>query len=392
MSTKEENILPLIAAYLNKELTHAEQKILEDMLKEEEYEKIFLEHVGTYRNYRQVHFADNVNVNEAWKKTSSKLSGSLYEQEKTITKPIFSFRAVLKYAAIFVFVLTGIYFLKFNSAETQSVQSAVKDENAIIITLADGTKKIINTKSHDVLKNSSGQVVGRHDQNTATYSASGDTEMIQYNTISIPFGKRFTLYLSDGTKVDLNSGATFKYPQQFIAGKLNREVYVEGEAYFEVSKDRKHPFLVHSNNLTVKVLGTHFNFRAYNQEKSTSVVLAEGAVEVKSVSEGRTINLKADQMAVFNKKSNTLLKEDVFAENYTAWIDGRLIFRKVPLDFILEALERHFNVEIENQSTILKNSPLNANFGNDDLEKVMKYLEDDFGLKYKVKNSKIIVY
>ncbi|MCI9843579.1 FecR family protein [Flavobacterium pectinovorum] len=391
MLTKEENILPLITAYLNKELSHEEQTALEEMLREEEYEKIFLEHVGTYRNYRQLHFADTVNVEDAWGKTSSQLNWPLQREEKTITSYRFSFNRTLKYAAILIVIMTGAYFLQPYFTEDQTLENAVKDENAVIITLADGRKKIINTGADDVLKNSKGLTIGRQHGNSLAYGENLNSQTIQFNTISVPYGKKFTLYLSDGTRVDLNAGSTLKYPEEFIKTAQNREVYFSGEAYFEVSKDDAHPFLVHSNTMEVKVLGTHFNFRSYTEEKSAAVALLEGAVEVKSKT-GSTIKLKPDEMGILNEDDNGLIKQEVYAENYAAWVEGRLIFRKVPLDLILKALERHFNVEIENRSKILKKSLLNANFGNDNLEQVMIYLQDDFGLKYKVKNKKIILY
>ncbi|WP_281631573.1 FecR family protein [Flavobacterium luteolum] len=391
MLTKEENILPLITAYLSNELTANEHAELKAMLLEEEYEQIFLEHVAAYRNSRQINFVQTIDVNKAWEKTVSKVSHPLQNAPHIKSDAALSYKSILKYAAIFIFLLTGTYFLSEYFTASQPLTAAVKGEENIVITMADGTKKIINSNSKSSLKNSSGAVIASQSGNSATYGGSSNYASLQYNTISIPYGKKFTLFLSDGTKVELNAGSTLRYPEEFIKQSANREVYVTGEAYFEVSKDTKHPFLVHSNTMDVKVLGTHFNFRSYSEEKSSSVVLLEGAVEVKSAS-GDAVNLKPDEMGVLDKNSNSLNKEEVFARNYTAWVDGQLIFRKVPLDIIIRALERHFNVEIENQSTLLNKSLLNANFGSDNLEKVMKYMQDDFGLKYKVKNNKIIIY
>src|SRR5690606_36367432 len=104
-----------------------------------------------------------------------------------------------------------------------------------------------------------------------------NSDKLAYNTLKIPFGKKFRLQLSDGTMVHINSGSTLKYPIKFIAGE-NRQVYLDGEAFFDVAKDKKHPFIVNADNLNVRVLGTHFNVSNYPEDAVTDVVLVEGSV------------------------------------------------------------------------------------------------------------------
>ena len=115
-------------------------------------------------------------------------------------------------------------------------------------------------------------MVGNQNGNKIVYDTETTLEKLVYNTIKIPYGKRFELQLSDGTIVHLNSGTTLKYPVKFIASG-NRQVFLDGEAFFDVAKDKTHPFVVNADNLNVRVLGTHFNVSNYPEDKLTDIVL-----------------------------------------------------------------------------------------------------------------------
>ena len=143
----------------------------------------------------------------------------------------------LAYAAMFLILLTSGYFLYFNEANENSFTIP---DNAITLQLEDGTVKIIEEDGSSKVLDKSGKFVGqqRGSQLVYTKQVSTSVEEVIFNTLTVPYGKKFNLLLSDGTKVTLNSGSSLKYPVQFLEG-AQREVFITGEAYLDVAKDLK---------------------------------------------------------------------------------------------------------------------------------------------------------
>ena len=187
----------------------------------------------------------------------------------------------------------------------------------------------------------------------------------QYATIEVMDGQTSHLFLFDGTEVWLNSGTQFKYPSQF--NTTERTVFLNGEAFFKVAKNKNLPFKVKTGKLEVEVLGTTFNVSAYKDEDSQSVVLVEGKVQINNSKGSKIAEIKPGQLAVKNSgtpliitKTNTIL--------YTSWKDGKVTFNGERLGDISKKLERWYNVEIhfDKESlkdyhfsgTILRNKPV----------------------------------
>jgi hypothetical protein len=170
-----------------------------------------------------------------------------------------------------------------------------------------------------------------------------------FNTVIVPYGKRSQITLSDNSKVWLNSGSKLVYPVKFVAKK--REVFLEGEAIFEVSHDENHPFFVLTQSLDVKVLGTVFNLCAYSDEKTVSTVLESGSVELRFDSNIFTGQKKETMIpgmqAIFNPESKSLIQSMVKAKDYMSWKDGYVVLEKNSLESIAKRLSRYYNVSIE---------------------------------------------
>ncbi|WP_431243682.1 FecR family protein [Flavobacterium sp. P21] len=215
-----------------------------------------------------------------------------------------------------------------------------------------------------------------------------------YNTIKIPYGKKFRLQLSDGTFVHLNSGTTLKYPIKFIAGE-NRQVFLDGEAFFDVAKDKKHPFIVNVDNLNVRVLGTHFNVSNYPEDTSTDVVLVEGSVGMYQPNEEfdalKNTILKPGFKGTFNKENTKISTKPVITDIYTSWINGGLTFRNMTFKNIITKLERRYNVTIVNKNEKLANEKFNASFKEESIENVMSYFNDIHGINYTIKGNQILI-
>lgn len=169
-----------------------------------------------------------------------------------------------------------------------------------------------------------------------------------YNQLIIPYGKRSVLTFSDGTKAWVNAGSKLVYPTEFSKDK--REIYVDGEVYIEVFEDTKRPFVVNTQDMRVKVLGTKFNVSAYKIDKEKSVVLLSGSVNVSSKKYNSELTLTPNQKYLVQEDSYKVKTVD--AENYTSWTKGLYIFESEELKNILIRLERYYGVRIKCDDTI----------------------------------------
>lgn len=143
----------------------------------------------------------------------------------------------------------------------------------------------------------------------------------QLVSLENPRGMRSSVTLSDGTKVTLNGGTILTYPTAFVADE--REVEVEGEAFFEVEHDGEHPFIVKAGEVRVRVLGTKFNVKAYDEEDDIEVVLTEGKIGIGLDADKPVIRMEPEQLVRFDKTSRTFAKQQVDQNLYTSWIDGK---------------------------------------------------------------------
>ncbi|MDI9604833.1 MAG: FecR domain-containing protein [Bacteroidota bacterium] len=198
------------------------------------------------------------------------------------------------------------------------------------------------------------EVVNLNNNSTLNMSESGNSVIIQdsmsqkeiklqdhtINKLIIPYGKRSSLILADGSKVWLNSGTEIEFPSVFAS--KTREIKVKGEIYIEVSK-RKEPFIVHTFNSQIQVFGTSFNVSAYEDEERESVVLVEGSIQVKSNANNASLILSPGQMAEIS--AGNIKSKEVDVSEYIGWKDGFMQFNKVPLDEVLRKVGRYYNVE-----------------------------------------------
>lgn len=158
-------------------------------------------------------------------------------------------------------------------------------------------------------------------------------------------GQTKVLRLSDGTLVRLNAGSSLFYPQRFSRLFSRRDVYLDGEAHFDVAENRSQPFVVHVGNLKVKVLGTHFNVKAYPAEELVTTTLEQGRVKV--YGDKIAMTLLPDEQAVYNRISGKITKRSVDSGNYNQWMKGKLLFDQTPLKVIIADLQRRYDVSIK---------------------------------------------
>lgn len=211
----------------------------------------------------------------------------------------------------------------------------------------------------------------------------------RYNELRIPIGGEYTIVLEDGTKVWVNSQSKLKYPVSF--NKNNRKVYLEGEAYFEVAKDSKRPFyVITKNDINVKVLGTSFNVRAYNDEDVVETVLEEGTVQMNWLND--SLVLKPSNLSIFNNCTKKMEVKQVDTDNYTAWKNGEFVFTKEPIESILHKLSRWYDMEVIFLNDNVKKISFSGNFKRyDNVSLLLAAIEMAGGVKFQKKENQLIV-
>ena len=204
-----------------------------------------------------------------------------------------------------------------------------------------------------------------------------------------PMGMRSSVVLSDGTKVILNAGTTLSYPAAFVSGQ--REVKVNGEAFFEVSHDKEHPFIVSAENVKVKVLGTKFNVKAYDDDDNIEVTLAEGKVGV-GLDTKNLIQIMPGQQIKYMKASHRFIKREVRLQSYTSWICGKFYFTNYPLEKIAKQLERSFNVRIQILGNDLRNAAFTGDFvRGENIDQILRVMTANRPIKYKIEGDQITI-
>ena len=215
-------------------------------------------------------------------------------------------------------------------------------------------------------------------------------DQITWVVLTTPMGAKMNFELPDGSKVWLNDGSRIKYPTHFTGNQ--REVFLDGEAFFKVAKNEKLPFIVKNKNATVKVTGTSFNFRAYPDDQLFETTLNTGVIELEIPKIGakaaHKIPMKPSEQICLNTQTGEFQSKNVDAETYNSWINGKLLFRDAPLDEVMRKLERWYNADIVIDSPELKNILITATFQEEKLSQAMELLSFATPIKYKISNRK----
>ena len=301
---------------------------------------------------------------------------------------------MLKYAAAALLV-AGISTIVYHYSSKQTdievfAKTTIQPTNEAELILADGQHIRIEAKQSKIEYVNNGNAIVLND--TSKISQSKPTSAQSFNQMIVPFGKRSKILLADGTQVWLNSGSKLVYPSDFTGSK--RKVFLEGEAYFEVSADKSKPFLVKTDNFDIKVLGTKFCVQAYKNEINQNTVLLEGKV---SLSNGKGIfndqyELQPNQKAIISSQDRPISITNVRdAQNYIAWIHGYLNLEDENFQALANRISRYYNLEIEINATI----PDRRLSGKLDLKadptRILDGLSKIFNVTYKQKGEKIII-
>jgi ferric-dicitrate binding protein FerR (iron transport regulator) len=218
------------------------------------------------------------------------------------------------------------------------------------------------------------------------------TEATKYYTSITPKGSVSQMILPDGTQVFMNAGTQIKYSVN--GSDNNREVFLAGEAWFQVAKMKDKPFLVHTSTYDIWVTGTSFNVKAYPDEKDVTTTLEEGHIAVKSSEKlnlTEEILLKPGEQLIYNTESKDIQVHEVNTKWYTSWKDNKLVFVNMSLKDLTVLLERKYGVEIEIGDRSILDYHYDGTIKDETIFEVLEILKRTLPIQYHIVNQKIII-
>ena len=375
----------LIIGYINQSSTIEDLKTIIEKLKQPKNVSLFKAYIKI--NYYSIYIMNQSDTESIIKELKSRISKEEYKAKRTHV-----LLNTIKYAAVFCLIFGLGYYSSINSESLDEPQKIIPKSNDIVLT-SDDSKVILekdDNKTDDKKIISKINLIQKSDQ--LIYDNNIDIKELVYHSLKVPYGKRFNIVFSDGSKAYLNSGSVIRYPVKFIEDK-KREVFLEGEAFFDVAENKNELFIVNSNGINVEVYGTKFNVRNYSEDFNSDIVLVEGSVGIKNAEVSELTMLKPGFKGSVDKENFRVKTSKVNTKIYTSWIDGEVIFRNETFSQILKKLERLYNVTIINNKNESLNEVFNAaiNVENENIEQVLDYFNKIYNIEYQIFNNKIII-
>lgn len=322
-----------------------------------------------------------------------KMWDGIQQQNKPVRK-LYPFKRIAAAAAIIVCSGLGAYTYFHSKNISRSNQIAqIKNDikpggNKAYLTLAGGQRIILSDAKNGQLAQQAGVTITKTSNGQLIYAVLNidhNVKQILYNTIETPRGGQYQVQLPDGTDVWLNAASTLKYPVSFVS-QGQRRVELSGEGYFQVARDKAHPFVVVTDNQEVTVLGTHFNINSYAGDPSTKTTLLEGSVLLN----GKLI-LKPGEQASRNSSGVTTV-ESIDTEEAVAWKNGYFQFDGENLETAMRKIARWYNVEVEYKNNALRSEALAGTISKySNVSQVLKKMELTGVLHFKIEGRKIMV-
>ncbi|WP_233603927.1 FecR family protein [Pedobacter sp. KBW01] len=377
-----------------KEIIEIAAKVSEGTATTEEM-AIYIGHIDSFiREYPEW---ESLNIG-AKQAIQAELRSDIYAQINNGQLKLHSFklwpRIAIAAAIVLVFFGAGLFYFNLNNKQKQPDQLAYKNDIApgkvgATLTLASGEKIKLADAVNGEIATETGIRVSKTTDGQLVYQIEGNTNGDhQINTLSTAKGETYVLILPDQSKVWLNAASSLTYSAS-LNERGKRRVRLEGEGYFEITKDKAHPFVVESKGQEVEVLGTHFNVNAYNDGSAIATTLLEGSVKVTSKTNASKI-IKPGEQALNNGQSIVVDKVDI--EKITAWKDGGFDLSGKNLKTAMQEISRWYDVEViydlsvpdelEAGGWIFRNSKLSA---------VLKLIESSGQVHFKIEGRKIYV-
>lgn len=367
----------LIQKKINNSLSAAEEQELVEWLDEKpEHAALYARCLDKSVQQESYRYFTHVDTKSAWKDILPAI-----EAKETKSKAILT-RNLIRYVAAACVLIIGLFvalpYLTKNSI-TEETDLATVDyspaENKAILKLSDGTTLTLDTQHEEVA------IAG----NSIKYSDGKElvnTDDISSAIISTPRGGYYRVVLPDGTKVQLNAGSSLTYPLTFTGN--TREVWATGELYFEVTPDKAKPFVVHTEEQVLKVLGTKFNVNSYAEAKTVKTSLIEGKVQIASPTL-KPIVLTPGQQSIV--KPNRIQVKNIDPEQATAWIHGKFNFDGKRLREVMHELSLWYDIDVDIDADVPEVEFFGGIYRDNNLSTILSLLEQN-EIAYKLTNNK----
>ncbi|MFS2185336.1 FecR family protein [Mucilaginibacter sp. Mucisp84] len=387
MITKNE-FLALYEKYMSGQCTDAEKQLLD-----------------TYRDEMQLadEAWDDEEVSEAdvhariWKKLSES------RQKAVVIKPLKQTSYKWLWAAaslVAIALLAGLLFMPVKKDNTTGTivkntkTTILPGSNKAYLTLANGNKIVLDDAKNGQLaaeagvkvsKAANGVVVYKFDRKPGEQAHEG---VPRINTITTPRGGQYEVILGDGSSVKLNAASYIRFPEYFTGA--NREIELNGEAYFEVARDKAHPFIVKANGTQVQVFGTHFNINAYSDNDDITTTLLEGSVKM---SKGTaSVMLLPGQQGTVNQNGSSIKVQKADVEANMAWINGFFIFHDQSIVNIMKQVSRWYDVDVEYQDAQVQENEFGGTISKyKDIKELLDNIKFTGSIHYKIEGRRVII-
>ena len=334
----------LIYRKIEGKLSVVEEERFEAWLKEGQ------EHREYYERMRRMYQQENVQdvgiggIQDVWAVFEKRVQGQRKIERKR------RWMWVMSAAAAVAIVLCCCLFVYYRANTEQkvnvAVQKIVPGQYNAVLEMADGSTYQLGEQQYSLQEKTGNQI--KVDSTLLSYlpvnKRSDVLQDIVYNKLSVPKGGEYRIELEDGTKVWINSASRLRYPVVF--SRNSREVYLEGVAYFEVQRDVDRPFIVHSGEQKVTVLGTSFGISCYASEANDYTTLVSGKVKVDFERGKQSFMLEPGMQVAYNKESGIAIEKKVDVAEFVAWKNGKYIFNQKRLEDILSTLSRWYDFEV----------------------------------------------
>ncbi len=381
----------LIAGYIRGSLTESEHDELDNWVEESDDNMLLFEELTDEKNIEaNLEWMDKTMTEKNLELTKNKIEfNPKYKKLKT---KIWFYSVA---ASVIILVAAFAIYKIINHKQSNQISTANIDENEIrpggnkaTLTLSNGSVIDLANISNGLIKQDVGTIIKKAKEGEIVYDtrSENNNRAVSYNILSTPKGGQYQVQLPDGSTVWLNAGSSLRYPTAFST--TNRTVELKGEGFFEITKDKTKPFIVKlADGSEVKVLGTHFNIMAYENEKSEDITLLKGSVQIKKGDEIQNLT-PGEQGKIISSK--IILINSADTDQVIGWKNGQFVFRDADIQSIMRQVARWYDVDIKFEAA--KSEHFNATISrNEPVLKLLNILEETGEVHFKIKNKIIYV-
>lgn len=383
----------LILQFLRNEMNAEQESAFYTWLEEDADNKDFFEKITTEEGLKhELSIFKLKDKQEAWDEFEMKIQPE-HANNFWNWKPFLQYAAA---AAVLLWIGISLFYPKDIQQPSTKTAAYINDVSAggskAVLTLADGREILLDDAAHGNLaqqnnivisKTASGKIVFNMKTVGTELSSSIKVDPNAYNTITTPRGGEYMLILSDGSKVWLNAASTLQFPVSFAS--TERKVLLKGEGYFEVEKNKSAPFKVIAQGLEVKVLGTHFNVKAYADEAGITATLLEGSVKI--IKNNKEVLLRPGQQAFVNE----YITVDLASSEAIAWKDGFTSFKDADIETIMRAVSRWYDIDVNYKGNIPRKLYTGSVSRGANLSEVLNSLQYLGGLHFKIEGKEVSI-